>query len=117
MPASPTGPGMSGYECSSLAQNVVSTADYTHSQSSCFCVPRKAAKCYALLIICLEMIWWPEVRKQELLDQHAAHMQQMVTTITNSFLQGTQMMMTALKNPHPAGLMDFAMPDGALSAP
>lgn len=56
-------------------------------------------------------------QQKELLDQEAAHMQQMVTTITNSFLQGPQMMNAALMNPHPAGLMGFATPQGAFTTP
>lgn len=56
-------------------------------------------------------------QQKALLDQEAAHMQQMVSTITSSFLQGTQMMMSALMNTHQAGLMGFAMPQGAYGTP
>ncbi|XP_077554667.1 uncharacterized protein LOC144169411 [Haemaphysalis longicornis] len=56
-------------------------------------------------------------QQKALLDQEAAHMQQMVTTITGSFLQGTQMMMSALMNTHQAGLMGFAMPQGSFPTP
>lgn len=56
-------------------------------------------------------------KQKQLLDQEAAHMQQMVTTITNSFLPGVQMMMTALMNPHAAGLMGFSTPQGAFATP